>query len=251
MSILTIAQNIAREVGFTTPTSLVGSQDETSIQLLQLISTETNDLSNGVIAGQTSPMNFNWQSLVKRGTFNFISGQEAYSLPTDFKDFIDKTIWNYSIRRPLIAPITAQEFEVQKNYLITSGIDKMIYVYNNQIHVVPTPSSTDTINYEYTTTYIFQSNIGVGQTAVQADTDVCTISEFLVQLGAKVRYLITKSLINPENFGASFEYQNYIASVQRAILKDGFGQKSPITMSRKGNAFWLAASTQDSNWPAS
>lgn len=251
MTILTIAQNIAREVGFTAPTSLVGNADETAIQLLQLIGTETTDLSNGVIAGQTTPMNFNWQSLVKRGTFNFVASQEAYSLPTDFKDFIQKTIWNYSVRRPIIAPITAQEFEIQKNYLITSGIDKMIYIYNNQIHVVPAPTATDTINYEYTTTYIFQSSLAVGQTTIQADTDVCSINEYLVQLGAKVRYLITKSLINPENFSASFEYQNYVAAVQRAILKDGFGQKSPINMCHGKGAWWLGAATQDSNWPAS
>jgi len=251
MSVLTIAQNIAREVGFTAPTSLVGSADETAIQLLQLITTETTDLSNGVISGQTSPMNFNWQALVKRATFTFVSSQEAYSLPADFKDFIQKTIWNYSIRRPLISPITAEEFEIQKNYLISSGIDKMIYIYNNQIHVVPAPTSTDTINYEYTTTYIFQSSLGVGQTSIQADTDVCSINEYLVQLGAKVRYLITKSLINPENFSASFEYQNYVAAVQRAILKDGFGQKSPISINSRRNAYWLGASTQDSNYPAS
>lgn len=251
MTILTIAQNIAREVGFTAPTSLVGNADETAIQLLQIIATECTDLSNGVISGQISPMNFNWQALVKRGTFNFVASQEAYALPTDFKDFIDKTIWNYSVRRPIIAPITAQEFELQKNYLITSGIDKMIYVYGNQIHVVPTPSSTDTINYEYTTTYIFQSSGGAGKTAITVDTDVCSISEYLVQLGAKVRFLVAKSEISPENFSASFEYQNYVAAVQRAILKDGFGQKSPINMCYRSLPWWLAAATNDSNWPAS
>lgn len=251
MTVLTIAQNVAREVGFTAPTSLVGNADETAIQLLQLIKTETTDLSNGVIAGQSAPMNFNWQSLVKRGTFNFVSSQETYSLPADFKDFIQKTIWNYSVRRPIIAPITAEEFEIQKNYLITSGIDKMIYIYANQIHVIPVPTSTDTINYEYTTTYIFQSSLGVGQTTIQADTDVCSISEYIIQLGVKLRYLITKSLINPENFSASFEYQNYIAAVQRAILKDGFGQKSPIRINGRRNAWWLGAHTSDSNWPAS
>ena len=251
MSVLTIAQNIARETGFTVPSSLVGNADETAVQLLQLIQTECTDLSNGVIAGNPIPMDYNWQALVKRGTFNFVASQEAYDLPDDFKDFIQKTIWDYSIRRPVIAPITAEEYEIQKNYLITSGIDKMIYVYANQIHVVPVPSSTDTINYEYTTTYIFQSDTGDGQTTIEADTDVCSISEYLIQQGVKVRFLIAKSLINPENFENSFEYRNYKSAVQRAVLKDGFGQKSPINMSKRGNAWWLGAYTQDSNWPSS
>jgi hypothetical protein len=127
----------------------------------------------------------------------------------------------------------------------------MIYVYGNAIHVVPLPSSTDTINYEYTTTYIFQSTLGVGQTTVLADTDVCSISEYLVQQGVKMRFLVAKGLINPDGFQTSFEYQNYIAAVQRSILKDGFGQKSPINMSTRGNAWWMGAFTQDSNWPSS
>jgi hypothetical protein len=90
MTVLTIAQNVAREAGFTAPTSLVGNADETAIQLLQLIKTETTDLSNGVIAGQATPMNFNWQALVKRATFNFVAAQETYSLPADFKRLYSK-----------------------------------------------------------------------------------------------------------------------------------------------------------------
>lgn len=250
MSILTIAQNIAREVGFTAPTSLVGNADETAIQLLQLITTETTDLSNGVIAGQPNPIDFNWQILIKRGTFNFVAAQEAYSFPADFKDFISKTIWDYTTRRPIIAPVSAEDFEIQKNYWVSSGIDKWIYVYGGQMHVVPAPTGTDTINYEYTTTYIFNSSIGAGKTAITVDTDVCAIPESLVQLGVKVRYMIAKGLIPAEAYNTSFEYQNYTAAVQRAILKDGMGQKSPINMNTGGNPYWLAAYTQDSNFPA-
>lgn len=250
MSILTIAQNVAKEVGFTSPSSLVGNSDEIAIQLLALIKAETFDLSNGVIAGEANPIDFNWQVLVKRGTFNFVNGQEAYDLPSDFKDFIPKTIWNYTMRRPLLAPINAQDFEIQKNYLITSGIDKMIYVYDNQMHITPLPGSTDTINYEYTTLNIYESSGGTGKTDITLDTDVPTINEKLVQLGVKVRYLIAKGLIPSVGFQNSFEYMNYNSTVQRAILKDGFGRKSPLNMNMGGNAFWKAAYTQDSNFPS-
>lgn len=251
MSILTIAQNVARGTGFNAPSSLVGNSDETAIQLLQLIKEETADLSNGVIAGQHNSIDFNWQILVKRGTFNFVDGTEAYSLPTDFKDYIPKTMWNYSTRRPVITPIDAQDFEIQKNYLVTSGIDKMIYFYGGQMHVVPTPDSTDTINYEYTTTYIYQSAAGAGKTDITLDTDVTTISENLIQLGVKVRYLSAKGLMPPTGYQTSIEYQNYVTAVQRSILKDGFGAKNPINMNSGGRPFWLAAYTQDSNFPDS
>lgn len=253
MSVLTIAQRVARAAGFTAPSSLVGSTDETAIQLLELIKEETTNLSDGVIAGRDNSIDYNWQVLVKRGTFNFASGAEAYDVPVDFKDYIPNTMWNYTAKRPIIVPINAEEFEVQKNYLTTTGIDKMIYFYADQMHVVPNPSATatDTINYEYTTTYIYQSSGGTGQTDILADTDVTTISENIVLLGVKFRFLQAKGIIPTSSYMNSLEYQNYVSAVQRAMYKDGMGQKRPISFNRRGRAFWLAAYTQDSDYPAS
>mgnify|MGYP001600940357 CR=1 FL=1 len=245
MSVLDIAQNVAKETGFTAPSSLVGSSDEIAIQLLALIKNETRALSDRFI----------WQALVKRATFNFVNGTESYALSTiasDFKDFIFETVWNYTSRRPLIAPISPQDYEIQKNYLITSGIDKMIYVYNDTIYISPTPSNTDTIYFEYTTTKIYKDNAvpAVGKTAITADTDSTVIREFLVQAGVKLRFMVAKGLIMPGQIPQSFEYQDYDAQVQRAMLTDGFGKKR-LRMSGGGDAYWKAAYTQDSNFPSS
>ncbi len=240
MSILTLAQNVANAVGFTAPSSVVCNTDELAVQLLALIKEETRALSD----------RFPWQKLVKRGTFPFVSGTEAYALPSDFKDFIPYTIWNYTARRPLISPIDAQTFEMQKNYLISSGIDKMVYVYGNEIHITPTPTSTDTINYEYTTLNIYQTAGGTGKAAITLDTDVVTIGENLVEIGVKLRFLVAKALISTAELAGSYETLDYEAQVQRAMLKDGFGRKK-INMSGGGSPWWKGAYTQDSDWPAS
>lgn len=240
MSILTIAQNVAMETGFTSPSSLVGSADENAIQLLALIKKETRALSD----------RYQWNKLIVRGTFNFVASQEAYPLPADFKDFIQKTIWNYTARRPLIAPITAEDYEIQKNYLITSGIDKMVHVYDGEMHITPVPSSTDTINYEYTTLNIYQTALGVGKPEITLDTDTTTIREFLVELGVKLRFLVAKGLVTPAELEKSFEKKDYDMQVENAILTDGFGSKNPINMNSRVNAFWMGAYTQDSNFPS-
>jgi hypothetical protein len=239
MSVLTIAQNVALETGFTSPSSLVGNNDEIAVQLLALIKKETRELSD----------RFPWQVLTIRGTFNFVNGQEEYTLPSDFKDFKQNTIWNYTARRPLIAPINAEDYEIQKNYLITSGIDKMVYVYNNKLYITPTPGSTDTINYEYTTLNIYRTAAGVGKAAITLDTDVTTIREYLVELGVKLRFLVAKGLITTAELPMSFEFQDYERQVQMAVFKDGFGQKT-LNMNNGGNAYWKAAYTQDSNFPS-
>ncbi len=242
MSILTIAQNVAMEAGFSKPSSLVSNTDEIAVQLLALIKKETRALSD----------KFLWNKLVKRATFAFVNGTESYSIATiasDFKDFIPNTMWNYSARRPIIGPISPEEYEIQKNYLITSAIDKMVYVYNNTLYITPTPSAADTIYFEYTTLNIFQAAGGTGKADITLDTDVTTIREFLVELGVKLRFMVAKGLITPAELMNSFEYQDYDSQVQRAIKTDGFGQKTTISMAGGGSSYWTAAYTQDSNFP--
>lgn len=250
MSVLTIAQNVAKEAGFTVPSTLVGNADEIAVQLLALITAETIDLSNGIIAGEKTQFDFNWQVLVKRGTFNFVVSQVDYNFPADYNSYIPRTMWNYTSRRPIIVPISPQDYEIQKNYLISSGIDYMVYIYGSQMHVTPTPSSTDTIYYEYLSTYIFQSSLFVGKTAITSDTDITTIPENLVKLGVKFRFLQAKGLIPSIGFEQTYEFKNYSSSAQRAMLKDGFGHRA-ISMSNTLSPWWLAAHTQDSNWPSS
>lgn len=239
MSILTIAQNVAMATGFSSPASVVGSADELAIQLLALIKEETRALSD----------RFRWQKLVKRGTFPFVSGTEAYVLPSDFKDFIPGTIWNYTAGRPLIAPVSPIDFEIQKNSLISSGIDKMVYVYGNEIHISPTPTTTDTINYEYTSLNIYATSGGTGKAAITLDTDVTTVRENLVEIGTKLRFLVAKALINHMELQHSYEALDYEAQIQRAILTDGFGHKK-LNMSGGSSPWWKGAYTSDGTWPS-
>ena len=128
----------------------------------------------------------------------------------------------------------------------------MVYVYNNTMQITPAPGSTDTINYEYTTLNIYQDDTvpPVGKPAITEDTDSTVIREFLVQAGVKLRFMTAKGLILPGSIQNSFEYVDYEAQVQRAILTDGFGRQT-LNLNTGANAYWKAAYTQDSNYPSS
>jgi hypothetical protein len=239
MSILTIAQNVATEAHFNAPSTIVGNVDPTSQLLLLLIKRATTDISNS----------FRWSGLVKQGTFNFVNNQTNYTLASDYKEYIPMTMWDYTTRRPIIAPIDAEDYGIQTNYLITSGIDKMAYFYGNQVYITPVPSNTDTINYSYKTNNIFKSSGGSGQTTIIADTDTTIVPEYLVELSTKLRYLVSKGLITPELYQASYEKLDFEEQLQAAQKADGMGQKGTINMNTGGNAYWKAAYTQDSNFP--
>jgi len=250
MSVLTIAQNVAKETGFNVPSTLVGNSDEIAVQLLALITAETTDLSQGVIGGR--PVDFDWQVLMTRGTITFVNGTEAYNFPTDYDaSFVPETMWNNTTGRPIIIPISPQQFEVQKNYLLGSGVDYMAYVYGNQFHFSPTPSSTDSIVYEYKSTNYFRTvTTGVAKAAITADTDYTALNENIIKLGVKFRFLQAKGLVPAIGYEQCFEYKNYAAAVEKAMLKDGAGRPI-ITMSNNVNPWWLAAETPDSDWPQS
>lgn len=249
MSVLTIAQNVAQEAGFSSPSTLVGNGDEIAVQLLALITAETTNLSQGIVGGRT--LDFYWQRLITRGTITFVNGTEAYNFPSDYNaSFVVDTMWNVTTGRPIIVPLSAEQFEIQKNYLITSSIDYMMYVYANQFHFMPVPASTDSIVYEYLSTNYFRSSLAVAKAAITADTDTTAIDENIVKLGVKFRFLQAKGLLPMVGFQNTFEYMDYVAAVERAMIKDGAG-KPIITMSNVQNPWWLAAHTPDSNWPQS
>ncbi len=238
MSILTIAQNISAEAGFQQPTYLIGNPDEIAIQLLSLIKRETRLLSD----------EFFWQKLITDYTFNYVSGQASYALPADYNYILPKTIWNSSARQPLICPISPQDWAIQKYYLVTSAYYKQVYMYNNLMEITPTPTSTDTINYQYISNNIYASALGVPQPNLVADTDTTVVREFIVELGVKLRFLIAKGLISPNDLENSFEKKDYDAQIKRQMMIDGIGQKI-LSMNSGGGPFWMAAETQDSNWP--
>jgi len=241
MSVLTIAQNVARSTGFTAPSTLVGSSDEVAVQLLQLIDDETRGLAE----------DYDWQILITPEQFNFVDGQDDYDVPLDFERYIPKTIWNSTTRRPLIAPINAEDYQIQKNYLITSAIDNMVFFSQDGLTITPTPTSTDSINYLYITTDIYADNLGVRKDEITADTDSPLISESLIQSAVKLAFLVSKGLIDPNELEKSREYKDFNKRLEKAVLNDGFGSKNPINMNSGGSAYWLAAYTQDSDFPAS
>lgn len=249
MTVLSIAQNVAKETGFTVPSTLVSNADEIAVQLLSLITAETTDLSQGIYGGQTA--DFYWQRLVTRGTITFVNGTEAYNFPSDYNaSYLPNTMWNNTTGRPIIVPITPEQFEIQKNYLISSSIDYMMYVYGNQFHFMPVPASIDSIVYEYLSTNYFRASGGTAKAAITLDTDTTAIDENIVKLGVKFRFLQAKGLLPNVGYQGTYEYRGYIAAVERAMLNDGAG-KPTISMCNYRNPWWLAAHTPDSNWPQS
>jgi hypothetical protein len=149
------------------------------------------------------------------GTDVYTFSQIAYPLPPDYDHSINQTMWDRSFRWQMLGPLSPQEWQVLKSGIAPTGprirwrIDQGVFLLD------PYPTAIDTLAFEYIGTGFCQSAAGVAQSSWQADTDVGLLSEDLMTLGLKWRFLRAKGLSYAE------ERETYDRAVERAAARDG------------------------------
>ena len=139
MSLLTICQNAATEVGvYDAPLSIVGNNSDDAIKLLALANR----------TGREIMKKHNWTRLQTEATITTIASTEAYALESDFDRFINNTMWDNSNNREMKL-VTEQEWAFLKNGIVTqAGIEKQWRIRGQNVLVHPTPAGADTLKYE-------------------------------------------------------------------------------------------------------
>lgn len=179
MSLLTIVQNACDEVGLKRPTTVIGSTDRTAIRALRFAARTGRELVRA-----------NLPQLQTEHTFNTSNGVSTYSLPTDFDHFVPWTHWNRTTYRQQY-PIGAKDWAHLNSGLATVSINDRFRLRKeaDQIELYPTPSGTETVAYEYISTYFCTDSGGNGQAAWAADTDLTPFDDELFELSIMWRLL--------------------------------------------------------------
>lgn len=207
MSLLSIIQDAAREIGLPKPTTAFGNIDENIAQLVRLSNKEGNELV----------LKNDWQALQKEQTFTSLAQEtQTAMIPSDFGHFINETFYNRTRKRTLAGPLTPQEWQVQKSLTSTVVIDAFRQRGNN-ILVVPVPPAGDTFAFEYVSKYwVDTDDDGIGEaSAWAADTDVSLLDEELVTQGVIWRYKMARGFDYAEDF------RTYEMTFQRLKGDDG------------------------------
>lgn len=98
-----------------------------------------------------------WQQLQATGTITTASGTASYALATDFQRIVDQTGWNRTDIAPLGGPLNARQWQaIQASS--TSVVDTAFRIYSDRVYLTPTPSSIETIAYEYISRYWVDRN---------------------------------------------------------------------------------------------
>lgn len=144
MSLLDAVEAVGQEAAYRVDTQVIGSNDETTKQLLAI--------ANRVIREMATE--YPWPQLRKQHTISLVDGTSTYALPTDIDWMQTETMWNRSKSWPLVGPISVQERQQ-----ILSGYTTFVWdrfqirgMGTAQLELFPTPGAADsgsTLAFEY------------------------------------------------------------------------------------------------------
>tara|TARA_R100001443_G_scaffold111854_1_gene124978 strand:- start:12 stop:722 length:711 start_codon:yes stop_codon:yes gene_type:complete len=213
MTILSMCQNVADFTGFERPTSVISNTDPIARQLLALAQREGKQLMRVS----------DWAILKKEHTFSTSNGTAAYALPSDFDRLVLETSYNRSDNDILTGPISSSEYQLVNHGMATTGTTEKfrLKAASNALkfELDPTPSSTQTIGFEYVSTQFCQSSGGSGQAAWAADTDTGILDETTMEMGITWRFKAAHGLEYGE------DYKQYQLEVRQAVARNG---SSPV-----------------------
>lgn len=179
-SILSIIQTVASEFNLPQPSIVVSSTDPNVLKLLAFARAVNDDLL----------AEHDWQELQTRHTFTTVDGTATYAFPTDIKRWISGTFFDTTNRWELVGPLSPRQWEWLLTWNTESGPFERLRIYNNLIHLYPTPDAAYTMVAEYISSFpVFDGSTGEPKADYTQDSDVCRFDHRLVVYGIKLKWL--------------------------------------------------------------
>jgi hypothetical protein len=188
MTLLTICQDAANEIGVPSPNAVIGSTDTTAIQLLAAANREGKNLVTG----------YDWEVLVKEENHTAIANESQgrlTAIATDFERFSNNTMWNRTSDRKFYGPLNNTEWQTLKGS-VQSGITNYFRIRGGYLLMNPVPTVGDAIYFEYISEWWVDTtgNGDANATRYAADANTTILDENLITLGVIWRFLKQKGL---------------------------------------------------------
>lgn len=206
MSLLTIMQAAADELSLPRPSAVVSATDQQTKTMLALANREGNQLSRRT----------RWQALIKEATFFTVAADlqgAMIMLAPGFRYLLSNTMWNRSLIQPIRGGMYPEDWQELEAFTVAGPYPKF-RIKGDNLYFLPVPTAGQTVAFEYMSNLWCQSSGGTGQTAWAADTDTGVLSEDLMTLGIKWRFLRAKGLDYEE------EFNQYESAVADALARD-------------------------------
>lgn len=145
MTISTVITNVANEAGYTVDSTVIGSTETTTKQLLAIANRINRDMFEA----------YPWPKCYASGSITLVAGTATYELPAAFSYYHYETFWNSSTRWRILGPMSEQDYADIRGFQLNPTIYQRFQIRgisNSQLLISPTPGSNynnDIIIFEY------------------------------------------------------------------------------------------------------
>lgn len=238
---LVMVQQAAAWLALPVPTALFSATDAQTVQLRSLLNEEVTEL-------RTWP-DLWWRKLLRQHTFTTTATdiQPANAIPSDLGYIIANTMWDRTMTRPVVGPLSPETWQAWKARPILTSVLYGFMLQGNDFYTAPQPPAGDTAAYNYISNLAVYAPGADESTTLPtkeyftADGDTCIFDSTLVERGVRWRFLRAKGLDYQQ------EYAVWINMLQRLGARD----KAMPTLSSEGPLTpWLMGPYVPSqNWP--
>ncbi len=175
MTLLSICQEAASELGLRQPATIVGSTDLTAQILYRLANA----------AGKQLARYHNWQALIVEQTFTTLAAQEQTDAldPDDYDRMIyNAEVWNRSQDLRYTGPTPQRIWQQLQTGIVSGGLVGWWRIIGGQMNIYPAPTAGETLAFEYISKRWARSSGGTAQEKFLADTDTTVLDEDLITL---------------------------------------------------------------------
>lgn len=184
MSLLTICQDAADEVGIAQPATIVSNTNKDARQLFRFVKKETKHLLE----------DHEWEIVSNpEGSITGDGAATAFALPTDYHRIVSDTMWSRSENRSSYMPVGAKEWAFLKGWDIVTTLNRRGRIVDGMLEFYQIVPSGTVINFEYIEDRLWDiAATGTPKAAPTIDTDVFRLDEEAVTMGVVWRYKKTK-----------------------------------------------------------
>jgi hypothetical protein len=137
-----------------------------------------------------------------------------YSLPSDYDQIVDRTMWDKSQHWEMLGPEDAQQWEWINSGYISTGPRIRWRLLGNYFQIWPGVTSNDYLGYEYRSNAWANAAAGTAKTSFTVDTDTCIYPDRLMVLSTKLKYFEAKG------FDTTAMYRNYLEELGTVQAQD-------------------------------
>lgn len=235
MSLLSIVQGAANELGLIAPVQVFASTDPNVIVLRQLADKEGKELAR----------RYDWQVIQREGQFITVASEtqvtDIRATYPDFSHIVSQSMWNRTQSRPVHGPLTAVDWQMRKSAAAQAGYADWYRLRGNAILFFPVPPPNQTVAFEYISSGWCLGVSGAPQNSFRADLDSSLIDEEILRLGCVWRFKKAKG----------FDYGEDFRTYEMA-LQDVFGPDSGrpvIDMTGDDTISQFGLNIPEGNWP--